>query len=228
MVRRSRRPRLTRAHREAVWAPYEEYERLRAERGVHDFNDILALALAESRASDPAASPYGAVVVDEVQDLTLVGIRLPHSLTGDAPNGLLLIGDGQQAVRPGGFRLSEAGIDIRGDRGQVLRTNYRNAADTLQAALAVVADDAFEDIDEVRTAGRRDVEPVLRRGGVTRVTLHSAAEHDQALLDALRAPGPLGGSAVLCPTRRAIDDYHRLLTRGQRRRAGQRGRRRTP
>nr|WP_245654995.1 hypothetical protein [Streptomyces catenulae] len=52
-------------------------------------------------------------------------MRLLHALVGDAPDGLLLVGDGQQSVHPGGFRLADAGIDIRGDRGQVLRTNYR-------------------------------------------------------------------------------------------------------
>src|SRR5207247_2305046 len=111
-----RRTTLRRSHREAVWELYEEYERVRTERGVHDFNDILALALTEARQA-PAHLPYGAVIADEVQDLTLIGARLLHGIVGDAPNGLLLIGDGQQAVYPGGFRLTDAGIDIRGDRG---------------------------------------------------------------------------------------------------------------
>uniref|UniRef100_UPI00066DAF93 UvrD-helicase domain-containing protein n=1 Tax=Streptomyces sp. SBT349 TaxID=1580539 RepID=UPI00066DAF93 len=211
--RRGRRTRLGRALREAVWRLHEEYERLRADRRVHDFNDILALALGETR-RETFSSPYGAVVVDEVQDLTLVGIRLLHSLTGDAPNGLLLIGDGQQAVYPGGFRLSEAGIDIRGDRGQVLRTNYRNTRQVIEAALAVVADDAFEDIDELRTPGRRDVDLIHHDGGVVRVSRPTAADHDRAFLAALHeraSDGGWAGIAVLCPTRRAVGDYQRLL-----------------
>ncbi|MFE0459412.1 UvrD-helicase domain-containing protein [Kitasatospora sp. NPDC058965] len=132
LPRRRRRATLRRNHREAVWALYEEYERIRAERGVHDFNDILTLALDHLRTTE-ATPPYAAVITDEIQDLTLTGLKLLHHLAGDAPNGLLLIGDGQQAVYPGGFRVSEAGIDIRGDRGQVLRTNYRNAKEILEA-----------------------------------------------------------------------------------------------
>ncbi|MGI5472336.1 UvrD-helicase domain-containing protein [Streptomyces sp. CA-132043] len=211
--RRRRRASLRRPHREAVWALYEEYESIRIERGVHDFNDVLSMALAEA-ARGPGGSRYSSVVVDEVQDLTLVGVRLLHSLVGDAPNGLLLVGDGQQAVYPGGFRLSDAGIDIRGGRGQVLRVNYRNRKEILDTALAIVAEDAFEDIDGVRTTGRRDVDLTCHDGQVQRVVKPSEAEHDEALLEALRelSPQEQADAAVLCPSKRSISHYHRLLT----------------
>ncbi|MFI6685543.1 UvrD-helicase domain-containing protein [Streptomyces sp. NPDC050485] len=212
--RRRRRTNLRGPHRQAVWALYEAYESLRIERGVHDFNDVLSLALAEA-ARHTDRSRYAAVVVDEVQDLTLVGVRLLHALVGDAPNGLLLVGDGQQAVYPGGFRLSDAGVDIRGDRGQVLRTNYRNSKQILDAALTVVADDAFEDIDGLRTPGRRDVDLTYHDGQVVRVTAPTVDAHDQALLDALRAlpDGARADAAVLCPSMRAIGHYRGLFTR---------------
>ncbi|MEV8015743.1 UvrD-helicase domain-containing protein [Streptomyces sp. NPDC086554] len=210
--RRRRRTALRGDHREAVWTLYEAYEQLRVERGVHDFNDILALALAEA-SRDGVRHRYGAVIVDEVQDLTLVGVRLLHALVGDSRNGLLLIGDGQQAVYPGGFRLTDAGIDIRGDRGQVLRTNYRNSKEILDTALALVADDAFDDIDGIRTPGRRDVDLTYREGQVVRVVKQTVAEHDRAMLDALRelSAEALGDAAVLCPSMRAIGHYQRLL-----------------
>jgi hypothetical protein len=43
--RRRRRASLRRPHRQAVWALYQAYESIRTERGVHDFNDVLSLAL---------------------------------------------------------------------------------------------------------------------------------------------------------------------------------------
>ncbi|MCM2424820.1 nuclease-related domain-containing DEAD/DEAH box helicase [Streptomyces sp. RKAG337] len=228
LPRRRRLAGLRRTHREAVWALFEAYEHNRTERGVHDFNDILTLAHAEARAH-PDRSPYGAVIVDEVQDLTLVGVQLLHALVGDAPNGLLLVGDGQQAVYPGGFRLSDAGVDIRGDRGQVLRTNYRNAKEILDAALNIVAEDAFEDIDGTHIPGRRDVDLTYHDGRVIRIVKHTITDHDRALLDALRPgdtprdaatsnPNQLQGTredwgdmAVLCPSLRAVSHYQRLL-----------------
>ncbi|MFG3113011.1 UvrD-helicase domain-containing protein [Streptomyces sp. NPDC048197] len=213
LPRRRRRTSLRHPHRQAVWALYEAYEAQRTERAVHDFNDVLSLALAET--AGRGGHPYAAVVVDEVQDLTLVGVRLLHSLVGDSPNGLLLVGDGQQAVHPGGFRLSDAGIDIRGDRGQVLRANYRNGKEIVDTALSVVAEDAFEDIDGSRTPGRRDVDLTYHHGEVVRAVLPSPAAHDAALVAVLRglSPQELADSAVLCPATRAIERYRRLLTR---------------
>jgi AAA domain/Nuclease-related domain len=221
LARRRRVTTLRRADREAMWELFTEYERIRTERGIHDFNDLLSLALAESsRAPEPA---YAAVIADEVQDLTLVGVRLLHSLVGDAPNGLLLVGDGQQAVYPGGFRLADAGIDIRGDRGQVLRTNYRNAEEILKAALQLVADESFEDIDGTRSSGLRDVDLTYHDGTVARLVAPNLGQHDQALLDALRqqaeASAPPDGDrnpawgdlAVLCPSWRLTTHYQRLL-----------------
>ncbi|MFJ8013488.1 UvrD-helicase domain-containing protein [Streptomyces sp. NPDC096339] len=213
LPRLRRRTSLGRTHRRAMWELYEEYEARRGERGVHDFNDVLSLALAE--ASRRRERPlYAAVIVDEVQDLTLVGVRLLHALVGDAPNGLLLVGDGQQTVYPGGFRLTDADIDIRGDRGQVLRTNYRNSKQILDAALTVVADDSFVDLDGLRTPGRRDVDLTYHDGDVVRVTGPTVEAHDGQLLAALRSlpDGALADTALLCPSLRAIGHYHRLLT----------------
>jgi hypothetical protein len=230
LPRRRRMTTLRRAHRVAVWALYEEYERNRIARGVHDFNDLLTLAIAEFT-RQPGQSGYAAVIVDEVQDLTLVGLRLLHRLVGDVPNGLLLIGDGQQAVYPGGFRLSDAGLDIRGDRAQSLRVNYRNAKEILETALALVADDSFEDLDGTRTPGRRDVDLTFQEGSVLRTVAPDLNSHDQALLAALRAraevdatssdssdeptgsTSPWGDQAVLCPSKGMIAHYERLLTR---------------
>ncbi|MFJ9547032.1 UvrD-helicase domain-containing protein [Streptomyces erythrochromogenes] len=214
VLRKRRRAGLHRTQRQSVWELYEEYEARRRERGVHDFNDVLSLALAEV-SKEGGGTPYAAVIVDEVQDLTLVGVRLLHALVGNAPNGLLLVGDGQQSVYPGGFRLTDAGIDIRGDRGQVLRTNYRNSRQILDAALAVVADDAFEDIDGEPTPGRRDVDLTYHDGNVVRVTEPTAEAHDRELVGALRAlpDGALAGTALLCPSQWALGHYQRLLAR---------------
>ncbi|PRX05385.1 UNVERIFIED_ORG: UvrD-like helicase family protein [Actinomadura viridilutea] len=155
-------------------------------------------------------------IVDEVRDLTLVGVRLLHALAGDGPNGLLLIGDGQQAVYPGGFRLTEAGIALKG-RGAVLRTNYRNASAILNAALEIVSGDPFDDLEGPSPNGRRTVDITYDGGEAVRAVAADDAEHDRMLVEALRRlqgdEYALAGAAVLCRSKRDVDIYHRLPAR---------------
>ena len=44
---------------------------------------------------------------------------------------------GQQSIYPGGFTLGVIGIGVRG-RSTILSTNYRNTAEVLKAALALI------------------------------------------------------------------------------------------
>ncbi|MFZ5870276.1 MAG: UvrD-helicase domain-containing protein [Actinomycetota bacterium] len=213
LQRVGRRTPLQAEHRAAVWDLYQAYDVALRESGVHDFADVLALALAEVRAR-PLAEPYVAVLVDEVQDLTAVGVRLMHALVGDAPDGLHLIGDGQQAIYPGGFTLSEVGIDVRG-RSTVLRTNYRNAAEVLQAATALVVAEDFDDLEGAQS-GAREVD-VVRAGGATlRVDARNTRSHDDALLAELASVTAAGTTvpgdcAVLTLTTAMARRYQRLL-----------------
>lgn len=169
--------------REAMWDLYEDYERIRTEKGVSDFNDLLCTALNEIRVR-PLDHPYSAVVVDEVQDITLIGLRLLHALGGDGPNGLLLVGDGQQQVYAGGWRLSDAGIPIRG-RGEVLRTNYRNASRILDLAKQYDATNQVDDLDGNVGISLRDTAATLRGGHSVRWR-GPRSDHEDALLSALR------------------------------------------
>lgn len=213
LARPGRRTPLQNSHRRAVWALYEQYEQLLHYRGAHDFHDVLRMALEEVRAR-PVHPQYAAVIVDEVQDMPLIGIQLLHALIGNKPDGLLLIGDNQQSVYPGGFRLSEAGFSITGGRAERLEVNYRNAADILDAALQVMDGEPFEDLDGTVVAGRPPVELTYFGGSVARVQAPNLEEHDKLLLEAVRqlaASDALADSAVLCARSKDVDGYAALL-----------------
>ena len=169
--------------RELVWRLYLTYEQIRRERKLYDFNDLITAALTEVQ-RHPQERAYAAVVVDEVQDIPLIGLRLLHALGGDGPNGLLLVGDGQQQIYPGGWRLSEAGIDIHG-RGEVLRTNYRNASRVLDVAKQCDATNEVDDLDGAIGVSLRDSEAILQGGKVQRWRGHPDEQKD-ALITALR------------------------------------------
>jgi superfamily I DNA/RNA helicase len=165
--------------RQAVRDLYESYSTNLRERRVCDFEDVVLLARDAVR--DQPLDRYDAVIVDEAQDLSCAMVSLLHALVGDRPDGLTLIGDGQQTIYPGGYTLGEVGISLAG-RGVVLDVNHRNTAEILDFAKQMVADDQFVDIEGVDGAGDT-VSAVTRSGpapGVHRFA--DRAAHDAALL----------------------------------------------
>ena len=197
--------------RQHVWALYDEYRRELRKRKTYDFSSLIEQALYEVRERG-RPQPYTAVIVDEAQDLTETGIRLLYELAGrDSPDGLLVIGDGQQSIYPGGFTLGSIGIDVRG-RSTILDTNYRNTSEILNAANDMVEGHPYDDLDAGILEGPRDV--VVLRSGTrpSRLVFEDAEAHDlalcESLLDAGTAPGTdIGDLAVLVPTRWLVQHY---------------------
>ena len=177
------------------------------ERAWQKVGQVVLMAEAELRRR-PLDEPYGAVIVDEAQDLSCAMARLLYSLVGDAPDGLTLIGDGQQSIYPGGYTLLEAGISLAG-RGVVLDINYRNTAQILAVASRLVVGDEFADIEGAPARG--DVPATVPRSGVEPVIVQCAgwSERDRLLVDRVRevtrevgtGPGDVG---VLCLTTRGV------------------------
>lgn len=212
-------------HRRAVWDLYERYEQLRVDRDILDRDDVLLKARDLARqqvGTDPdpgldSAAGFDAVIVDEVQDLTCVGLQLLHAFVGDRPDGLLVVGDGQQSVYPGGFTLSEAGVSVVG-RSTVLARNYRNGAAILRYAQAVVAGDSFDDLDSSPERGLREVEIDRPGGDVHEVAAADPAAQEQDLCTHLSSLARdrgvrYGDMAVLVPTNAEADHWRRVLAR---------------
>src|SRR5690606_11231187 len=126
-----------------------------------------------------------AVLVDEAQDLTEIGLHLLHRLAGgDRRDGLFLVGDGQQSMYPGGFSLASVGVDVRG-RSALLKTNYRNTKPILAAAARIVADTVFDDGDDTLEEGRRTVTVIRDGEPPTLCGFDDEDDHDLALALAL-------------------------------------------
>ena len=90
-------------------------------------------------------SPYSAVVVDEIQDLSSWEILRAKAMTNDHLENLMLIGDTGQRIYPGGFSLRHMGIEVRG-RSHRLTLSYRCSARILKAA-AMLREDNIDDMD---------------------------------------------------------------------------------
>ncbi|WP_020420394.1 UvrD-helicase domain-containing protein [Amycolatopsis sp. ATCC 39116] len=207
--RRGRKLRLDARHKELVWELYETYQAKLSERDLHDYNDMIQLGDVELR-REPLAQGYAAIAVDEVQDITLTGLRLLRRLAGDGPNRLLLVGDGQQQVYPGGWRLSDAGIPVQG-RGEVLRVNYRNRRGVLDFARGLDATNEVDDLDGGPGVVLGQVE-AINSGGECRSWSGPAAELPAALLEQIATmPAPLGQTALIVFHHRDLVRCRKLL-----------------
>lgn len=100
-----------------------------------------------------AFSPYRCVLVDEVQDLSQLEVAMVAALrTGDETistqeNGLFLVGDGAQTIYNKGFVLKQCGVNVS-NRSYVLKKNYRNSKEIMEASYALIEKYEFADVDE--------------------------------------------------------------------------------
>ena len=143
--RKGRGKRLGRKERRLVWAVVEDYRRQLAASGKTDFFGLVRRSLALVQ-SNRISKRYAAVLVDEAQDLHAQELRLLQALTAGPEKSLLIVGDGCQRIYPGGYSLSKLGIEVRG-RSFILKRNYRNTAEILKAAAAVMKGADSDDLD---------------------------------------------------------------------------------
>ncbi|WP_228789444.1 UvrD-helicase domain-containing protein [Nocardia cyriacigeorgica] len=199
--------------RDYVWEHlYRPYQARMANRGADDFNDIIRKAIDELRARPlDSAEDYAMVVVDEVQDFTLMQLRLVHQIAGGGPDAnLLMVGDGQQQVYAGGWRISDAGIPLLG-RGRILRRNYRNREAILRYTQQIEAGNSVDDLDGGRGFVLRDSDSVLP-GGEASERLVSRAEIDTLLVRAIKDSGlPATDIAVIVTTRKDAAHFQAVL-----------------
>lgn len=167
-------------HRRQVWELRQAWDQEMESRGTIDFPDIQREALRHARSLDEPT--YSAAIIEEAQDLTLVGLRLVRALVNgpsaqDPPDGLFLVGDAAQRIYPGGFRLGHAGINVSGRRSVELHHHYRSTRQILEAAYAVAGDGVVEDMGEVFRRGDASIE--IERDGLRPVLATFQAERDE-------------------------------------------------
>ena len=166
-----------RPDREISWGLREAWDREMKERGTVSFEDRLMSA--RDLAWQRPKPVYRAAIVDEAQDMTLVGMQLVRALVVGRPednlpqDGLLVLDDAAQRIYPGGFRPAWAKLNYSGNSDR-LDVNYRNTKRIFEAARAVrgeliVSKDANDDgtVEPDRFEGgegRRPVVIIARNG----------------------------------------------------------------
>ncbi|MFD0000242.1 UvrD-helicase domain-containing protein [Nocardia sp. NPDC127526] len=212
--RRGRSGVLRKPGREAVWKLFCEYETIRLDWGFLDANDLIAVALADLE-EVPLDEKYDMVVVDEVQDMSVLGLRLAHALVGDVPNGLLLVGDSQQQVYAGGWTLSDAGIPIVG-RGEILRVNYRNCEAILALAASLEGKRIVDDLDGEEGVALSRSEVALPGGIAETWSGRDEEVEDQIRIQLGKVASlgiPLSETALITRTNQEADRFRAALRR---------------
>jgi len=205
--------------RQQIWALRVAWDEEMASRGTLDFSDVMRLARDIAR-SEPSPR-FRAAIVDEAQDLTLVGLQFVQALVSAGAStvpsdGLLLVGDGAQRIYPGCYTLRQAGIEVAG-RSTILKTNYRNTAEILAAAMAVAGDLDVDDLGDEFRRGDADVTSLRSSGHRPIVATHQDATAEQAfVLDRLRHHVDhdgiaLGDIGIFLPTNPLAKDFLGLL-----------------
>ena len=198
---------MQRETRRLVWDVYQEYREAceRLSPPLADPERILQMAL-EAVRKEPTGRPYEAIVVDEAQDLTAVGVKLLLELLVDGPQGrLLVVGDHAQRVYAGGYRLSEVGVDVRG-RSTTLRVCYRSTDEIMQIVAALGRELSSEDFGE---DGLSSLASSTVRNGVapTLVRFRTTEDEMQWLIGELKASEDLSSLAILVPTNARVDEW---------------------
>lgn len=158
--RRGRMHSFKKRDREICWLLREEWDKEMQARGAVSFPDLLIQA--RNLVQERQEGAWRAAIVDEAQDMTLVGMQLVRALIAGAPgnklprDGLLMLDDAGQRIYAGGFKPSWAKLDFTG-RSEILRKNYRNGRAIFAAARAVRGDTLVSKEDNDDGAAALDV-----------------------------------------------------------------------
>jgi superfamily I DNA/RNA helicase len=159
---------------------------------------------------------HDAVVVDEAQDLTETQLRLLMEVDTSAEHrGLMLVGDGRQAIYPGGFRLAHIGLRVSG-RSFTLDRNWRNRQWIAEVAQAALGESEFFDLEtgDMRKAALDPALPIRLGDPPQLHVVNDSADGREVLLmlveEALKSGG-LDDIGVLGRTKKTLDWAEKTL-----------------
>ena len=148
--RGSVRPSVT--ERKLIYAIYENYYKLLADKGIHDI-DTVYNAVYERRNEISEEEKYDFMLIDECQDLTLNKLLIARALTRIS---LTLAADFAQKIYKTGFTWKELGINIRGQASKKLTGTHRNTYEILKLAQGLVTHNS-----ELQNMADEYIEPEL-------------------------------------------------------------------
>lgn len=143
--RTGRGTRLSRAERSKIWRVFSNYRDILTANKCCEPDD--AYNQAASILEKETCKPFGAIIIDEAQDLSAAAFRLLRAMAQEGENDLFIVGDGHQRIySKQKVVLSQSGINIRG-RSRTLRINYRTTEEIRNWAVNLLDDIDVDDLD---------------------------------------------------------------------------------
>lgn len=207
---------LSTSDRKTLWNVFTGVHARLSQAGLGDWPGICR-RVTERLESGELSSPFDAVIVDEVQDLTPPELRLVAALCAQHPGHLMVVGDIGQRIYPGGGGLGAFGIAVRG-RSHVLELNYRTTEQIRRTADQVLG--AVEGDEDDEETPRRDRTRSLLRGPQPVLQGYANLEDEQrGAVECIRAWIAEGlqpeAIAVFARTKRVLDDIEGALRKAK-------------
>jgi hypothetical protein len=204
---------LSRKERRAIWPVFEDYRALLNEHGLRESDDAMqdARLLLENTGH---ILPYGAIIVDEAQDMSSQAWRLLRQMIpGERQNDLFVVGDAHQRIYRHQVVLSRCGIHIRG-RSKTLKINYRTTDETRQWAVNLLEDVHIDDLDG--GSDNHHGYKSLLHGAQPTVRCFSSFQKEiafitQYLKQLAHTEGSLAGACLVARTNELIKQYENAL-----------------
>lgn len=201
--------RLDRKKRIQVWSVMEEYQILMKDKRIRD----VETAMYECRLlikNNPGILNYGAVIVDEAQDLSMNAFRLLREIVGiEHRNDMFIVGDAHQRIYRNKVVLSRCGVNIRG-RSSYLRINYRTTEEIRKYAFGLLKGISFDDLDDSYDHSRdcqsltHGVKPIIKNFKIL-------SEEIDYIVDEINKLNLLGeslkGICIVARTHKLLDYY---------------------
>ena len=222
-VRKGRGRVISRSSRKQIWPFFEAVREQLKQNGLITIEDACFLACRLIK-DNPYSVNYGAVIVDETQDLSSASLKLlallatPREQEGSEPN-IFLVGDGHQRIYSRTASLSECGINVRGRRSKKLKITYRTTDEIRKLANAVLENESIDDMDEGEENFMGDMS--ARHGIVPEIKQFSSFnEEADWILDRIAAltdvssehPYELKDICVVGRTKKDVEAYRKYIS----------------
>ncbi|CAM3483646.1 UvrD-helicase domain-containing protein [Stackebrandtia soli] len=215
-VRRAGRShRLSRPQRVRFWKVCERFTARLEEEKRFTYPWLSARTAVSLNGDSTASRPrYRHVLVDEAQDMSAAQWRLLRALVPERENDMFIAGDSHQRIYGAPLALGPLGINIVG-RSTRLTLSYRTTQEILQAAIAMVSGESFDDLDNGvdHLTGYRSV-----RYGPAPNLIGAATRKDElaAVVEEIRAWTNEGvdpsAIAICTPTKTPLEEIRDHLT----------------